>query len=200
MGKLLFLPGAGASADFWKPVAERLPGGDPAHFFAWPGLGDEPAQPQISGIDDLVAMVVEQMDRPCDLVAQSMGALVAILAALTAPAQLRSLVLCATSGGVPVDDLGGTDWRADYRREFPGAAPWITEIKMDLSDQIGAITAPALVLVGDRDPISPPAVGERLSRLLPHARLQRIRGGGHDLARTHADQVATLIAEHLGRY
>ena len=58
----LFLPGAGGSAGFWKPLAERLPGGAERRFFAWPGLGDEPPDPAVRGIDDLVAMVTDALD------------------------------------------------------------------------------------------------------------------------------------------
>ena len=56
MTRILFLPGAGASPDFWKPVGDRLPK-------AWPkdvrlaGLGDQPHDPAIQGIDDLVRLV-----------------------------------------------------------------------------------------------------------------------------------------------
>ncbi len=46
MSKLLLLPGASGSASFWKPVADRA--GVDGVFFAWPGLGDEPALPDIS--------------------------------------------------------------------------------------------------------------------------------------------------------
>ena len=52
MLKTLFLPGASGSASFWKPLAThaQLDG----KFFAWPGLGDEPPQPGIESIDDLI--------------------------------------------------------------------------------------------------------------------------------------------------
>jgi surfactin synthase thioesterase subunit len=43
--KLLFLPGAGASAQFWRPVADRLGLECETHFFSWPGLGNEPPGP-----------------------------------------------------------------------------------------------------------------------------------------------------------
>jgi hypothetical protein len=41
----LFLPGTGASPDFWKPVGSRLPPGWTKHYFGWPGLGAEPPDP-----------------------------------------------------------------------------------------------------------------------------------------------------------
>src|SRR5262245_52799294 len=71
MTKQLFLPGAGGSAAFWRPVASRLGHDGPRHFFAWPGLGDEPHDPNIQGLDALVAMVASEFDEPADLIAQS---------------------------------------------------------------------------------------------------------------------------------
>jgi 2-hydroxy-6-oxonona-2,4-dienedioate hydrolase len=197
---MLFLPGAGASATFWRPVADRL---DPArirHFFAWPGLGNEPLDPGIRGVDDLVAMVLAELDEPADLIAQSLGGLVALRAALAAPHKIRRLVLTATSGGVAVHDLGGSDWRLDYRRAFPNAASWITQdirIREDLSSRLTSINAPSLLIWGDSDPISPLSVGHRLHQLLAYADFHVVRGGAHDLAQTHAEQIAPRIADHL---
>jgi 2-hydroxy-6-oxonona-2,4-dienedioate hydrolase len=122
--------------------------------------------------------------------------------ALSAPDRVHRLVLTVTSGGVPVHDLGGSDWRPDYRREFPEAASWITEANQtceDLSVKLASIDVPTLLIWGDADLISPLSVGERLHRLLPRSDLRIVRGGGHDLARTHAREVATLVTTHLQR-
>ncbi len=195
----LFLPGAGGSAGFWKPLAERLPGGAERRFFAWPGLGDEPPDPAVRGIDDLVAMVTDALDdAPADLIAQSMGGVVAVRAALARPGRVRRLVLAATSGGVPVADLGGADWRGDYRAAYPAAAAWIAAPQPDFSARLGELALPCLLLWGDADAISPPAVGRRLLELLPDARLHVVAGGAHDLAVVHAEALAPLVAEFLG--
>ena len=45
MAKILFLPGAGASPDFWKPVGALLPADWPKEYFGWPGLGRPAARP-----------------------------------------------------------------------------------------------------------------------------------------------------------
>jgi pimeloyl-ACP methyl ester carboxylesterase len=197
MVKLLFLPGAGASADFWRPAAQGVLPERARHFFSWPGLGNEPPRPEARGVDDLVAMVLAEMAEPVDLIAQSMGGLVAIKAALAAPDKVRRMVLTATSGGVPVGDLGGANWRVNYRRDFPNAAPWITEIREDLSSQLGTILAPTLLLWGDKDAISPLTVGNRLKDGLPKATLVVVQGGDHALAQTHAAEIAPLITGHL---
>ncbi len=192
-----FLPGAGGSETFWRPVADKLKSMHPQRLFSWPGLGDEPSVANVQNIDDLVAIVVGALHDPSDLIAQSLGGLVAVRAALAVPQHIRRLILTATSGGVPIEDLGGSDWRPEYREAFPGAAPWIMEVKQDLSRQIPSISVPTLLIWGDADPISPVAVGERLRDLLPQARLHVVKGGSHDLAQTHATEVAAIISEHL---
>ncbi len=193
--KTLFLPGAGGSASFWRPVAART--ALDSVFLAWPGLGDEPPVPEVTAFNDLVTLVIRHMDEPVNIVAQSMGGLVAIKAALAAPDKLRRLVLAVTSAGVPVGDLGGVDWRSDYYQAYPHAARWIGDTREDLSARLALVTAPTLLLWGDHDPISPLAVGRRLCALLPDARLHVIPGGDHDLAQTHVREVAGLIEQHL---
>ncbi len=197
MAKLLFLPGAGGSADFWRPVADGLLPDRTRHFFSWPGLSAQPPDPDVRGIDDLVRRVLAEIDGPVDLVAQSMGGLVALKVALAVPDKIRRLVLTGTSGGLPVAELGGADWRLDYLRDYPQAARWIVEAKEDLSAVLPKVTAPALLLWGDRDPISPVAVGERLRDILPHATLRIVPNGAHDFPKTHADIARPLIADHL---
>ena len=195
--RILFLPGAGGSPQFWKPVAEALPATWPKEHFGWPGLGAQPHDSAIRGVDDLKRLVTARMDQPVDLVAQSMGGVIAARIALEHPELVRRLVLCVTSGGVDMAGLGASDWRADYRRSFPKAAAWITDGGPTPPLQVEKIAAPTLLIWGDTDPISPVAVGRHLAERLPQARLEIVPGGDHDVASTHADLVARLIARHL---
>lgn len=195
MIKTLFLPGASGSAAFWRPVAAhaQLEG----IFFSWPGLGREPPHYDINSIDDLAAMVAKEITEPVSIVAQSMGGVIAMKLALNFPGLIKRLVLAVTSGGVPVADLGGSDWRSDYSATFPQAAKWIADPVADLSSQIRTIAAPTLLLWGSADTISPVAVGERLRGLLPNARLCIIADADHDLAQSHAHTVAIEVRHHL---
>lgn len=198
MAKILFLPGAGASPDFWKPVGARLPAEWPKHYFGWPGLGHQPHDPAITGVGDLIKLVAAKMDEPVDLVAQSMGGVIAARIALAQPTLVRRLVLCVTSGGVDMAGLGAADWRADYRNSFPNAAAWITSMGASPGLPVERISAPTLLIWGDADPISPVAVGRHLEARIPNAHLEVVAGGDHDLAATHPELVAALIARHLG--
>jgi pimeloyl-ACP methyl ester carboxylesterase len=197
MTKILLLPGTGASPDFWKPVGERLPPDWPKEYFGWPGLGDQPPDPSIQGYDDLKRLVAAKMDEPVDLVAQSMGGVIAARLAIEQPEKVRRLVLCTTSGGVDMQGFGAGDWRADYRKSYPNAAAWVTAERSVPPVPVEKIAAPTLLIWGDVDPISPVAVGQQLAQRLPEAKLEIVTGGNHDLARTHADHVARLIAAHL---
>ena len=199
MTPILFLPGSGASPDFWKPVGSRLPATWPKEFFGWPGLGKQPHDPAIRGLDDLIAMVVGRMTEPVDLVAQSMGGVIAARIALAHPRLVRRLVLTVTSGGVDMARFGASDWRADYRRSFPNAAAWIYEPRAASPLPVEGIAAPTLLLWGDADLISPVAVGQHLKHQLPDAQLHVVKGGGHDLAQTHADEIVPLIERHLAK-
>jgi len=197
MTKILFLPGSGASPDFWKPAGALLPAEWPKEYFGWPGLGRQPHDPAVKGLDDLIAMVVAKMDSAVDLVAQSMGGVIAARIALAHPQLVRRLVLTVTSGGVDMAAFGASDWRGDYRKTFPNAAEWIYEPRTAAPLPIERIAAPTLLIWGDADAISPVAVGQHLKKRIPGARLEIIVGGDHDVAQTHAEPVASLIADFL---
>lgn len=197
MRRILFLPGAGGSPTFWQPVATRLPADWTKVHFGWPGLGNEPHDPAISSMDDLVSLVTDRLDEPSDLVAQSMGGVIAVRAALERPEMVRRLVLCVTSGGVDMSAFGASDWRLDYRRSFPNAVPWITNGRASQVLPVERIVAPALLIWGDADEISPVAVGRHLLERLPNARLEIVAGGGHDVAVERPEIVAGLIERSL---
>ena len=200
MTKIFFLPGSGASPDYWKPAAALLPPAWPKEFFGWPGLSAQPHDPAVKGLDDLIAMVVARMTEPVDIVAQSMGGGMAARIALAHPRLLRRLVLTATSSGVDMTAFGADgSWREDYRRSYPDAATWILEPSAAAPLPVERIAAPTLLLWGDDDEISPLAVGQHLAERLPDARLHVVKGGKHDLAKTHAGEIAPLIERHLAQ-
>lgn len=195
--RVLFLPGAGGDRAFWQPVADRLPKDWETLALDWPGLGDQPSDPSVRGLDDLVEVVVGNLPRPGDLVAQSMGGIVALRVAARYPDNVRRLVLAATSGGFDMVQHRAEDWRQEYRRSYPAAASWITEPVPQERVMLTRVAAPTLLLWGDHDPTSPVTVGQQLTKLLPDAKLRIIPGGTHSFAHDQPELVTPLITAHL---
>ena len=158
--RLLFLPGASGDTAFWGPLEQRLACCAERLHLGWPGFGDTPPRPGVEGFEDLLALVLEPLDRPCALVAQSMGGVLALRAALARPRWVTHLVLCATSGGLPMAALGAADWRAGFRTSLSQLPDWFTKETTDLSGRLPEVGAATLLLWGDADPFSPVAVGE----------------------------------------
>jgi pimeloyl-ACP methyl ester carboxylesterase len=196
---LLFLPGALGNTQTWQPVAQRLQHSGVRRFVGWPGFGDTPPDPDVRSVDDLATGIAAQIDGPVDLLAQSMGGIVAVLATLQRPQAVRHLVLAVTSGGIDVTGLGGIDWRPSLSSQNPDLPRWFIDERRDLTERIREITIPVLLLWGDDDPISPVAVGRRLLELFPAAELLVVKGGTHDLVSDRADEIAPHIDRHLLR-
>lgn len=197
MHKVLFLPGAGGSPSFWQRVAKLLPDEWTKEFFGWPGLGDQPHDPKIKCINDLVELVNAKISKPVDLVAQSIGGLIAARIALDKPTLVRRLVLVATSAGVDMKKFGANDWRADYQRLFPHAAKWIVHHSETADIPVERVITPTLLIWGDADPISPVSVGLHLEHRIPNSKLHVVPGGDHSVAFNKSETVANLIAQHL---
>jgi pimeloyl-ACP methyl ester carboxylesterase len=156
-----------------------------------------PADPAVRGFDDLVERVVAEIDQPVALLAQSMGGIIAVRAALAKPALVRCLVLAVTSGGIDTRALGASEWQVQFARANPGLPRWFLDERRDITEQLTQLQVPTLLLWGDVDPISPVAVGQKLAALLPRAELHVISGADHDLVSVHAPRIVPLIEQHL---
>jgi 3-oxoadipate enol-lactonase len=88
-----------------------------------------------------------------------------------------------------IDTMGRIDTAA-YR--VGAAAVWLA----DQRDRAAAIYAPTLILVGEEDGITPPALSEELQRLVPGSRLERISAAGH-LANAEQPQAFNSAIESL---
>ena len=60
------------------------------------------------------------------------------------------------------------------------------------------VAAPALVVAGDRDEMTPDVLAPLVARM-PNARLEVIAGAGHALTGTHADAYLALLRPHFAR-
>jgi len=198
MHPLVFFPGAGGRASFWQPVADRLSYLGPIQLLAWPGFGDVPADPTIESLDGLYGWMLSRLpSTSIHLIAQSMGGVLAARLAIEQPRRVATLVLCATSGGVDMRGLGGSDWRAGFRADFPNVPDWFERDRTDLTARLGAITASTLILTGDADTICPPAVGQFLRKRIPRSRHEIVHSGDHDFALKRPQEVADIIRDHV---
>ena len=194
------LPGAGGSASFWRPVAERLADLGRPLVLGYPGFGECPVEPTIQSLDDLFRWLVEQLPaEPSDVAAQSMGGVLAVRLALERPELVSRLVLVATSGGVDVARLGGAEWRRDFLESRPGAPSWFVDDRTDVTDALGKIRARTLLLWSDADPISPLSVAHFLAERIPDSGIVTIPGGTHAFACERPDEVASIIRAHLAQ-
>jgi poly(3-hydroxyoctanoate) depolymerase len=193
---IVFLPGASGDASAWQPVADRLRGREHL-LIGYPGFAGNPPDPTIWSLSDLYRAVLAKLPPVFDLVAQSMGGVLALRMALEQPDRIRRLVLVATSGGVDVQRLGGVDWREGWRALHQKAPTWFVDDRTDVTGQLAYVRASTLLIFGDTDPISPVRVGEFLRDRLPQARLEIIAGGTHDMEIERPDVVAGLVRSHL---
>ena len=195
----IFLPGASGSTQFWQPVANQLTVQGEQAILAYPGFADEPSRHDVFDFDSLQNYVIDQIKQPSIVVAQSMGGIFAVQAALEKVDLVQALVLVATSGGIDLSPFQVSDWRESYQKEL-NLPDWFVIAKSRAIEQaLATITCPVLLLWGDDDPISPVAIGQYLQQQFRHAELHVIAGGQHDLANIHAEQVSVLVQNFMQR-
>jgi len=189
-----FIPGAAGRGAFWAPVAGALPPSWTCTLVDLPGLGAVPAIDGVTSYDDLAGHVASRMRGPGVVVAQSMGAYVALQLAWRRPDLVSHLVVVAATGGADMDALGALDWREGYPREYPAAAPWATDRVGDLSAAMTLMAMPVLLVWATRDPLSPLAVAQHMRARFIDATLRTFDSDDHWVARTRAADVAAAIA------
>lgn len=67
----------------------------------------------------------------------------------------------------------------------------------DLSDSLGQVACPALILVGVHDRMTPPPLSQELAEKIPGARMETIEAAGHMLMLERPEQVASRLERFL---
>lgn len=75
----------------------------------------------------------------------------------------------------------------------------ILDVDDTVSERLGEITAPTLVLVGNQDILTPRGDSEELADRLPNAELVVISGAAHGFMVEHASTFNKVLGEFLGR-
>ena len=203
MPQLIFLPGASGNTAFFDPLiekVEKLPWQSAVKIVAYPEFNHQPAHPQVYDFASLQAYVLANISDDCIIIAQSMGGIFAVSAALQYPEKVKGLVLAATSGGMDLSGFQVQDWRQDYQASDSNYPDWFVAAKANYTADFAKINMPILLLWGDQDPISPLAVGEFLQQQFPQAVLKIVHDGDHLFLETHADQAAEHIAAYLSQF
>ncbi|TCB77878.1 alpha/beta fold hydrolase [Acinetobacter sp. ANC 4173] len=200
MPNLIFLPGASGSTTFWNPLINELSHAESNQVIAYPSFGEEPSQESVYDFASLSNYVLQQIQSESVLIAQSMGGIFAVQAAIARPDLVKGLVLLATSGGIDLAPFQVQDWRTAYQQQYLNYPDWFMATQIDLSQQLEKIRMPVLLLWGDQDPISPIAVGQTLQQKLPQAQLHLIHGGDHAFGEHHAKEVAAHIQQYLTHF
>jgi pimeloyl-ACP methyl ester carboxylesterase len=105
------------------------------------------------------------------------------------------------SHGFPIDeawarDRAGHGWDRDQSSAGTGRQLGAIMKSGDRTRALRAITAPTLVIHGDRDRMVHPSGGTATARAIAGARLETIPGMGHDLPRGAWPRLIDLIDEH----
>ncbi|MGM1074676.1 alpha/beta fold hydrolase [Streptomyces sp. H28] len=108
--------------------------------------------------------------------------------------------------GHPIDDaaeaaIAARGWDRSAGDPAAGTARQVQAIQRsgDRTAQLGRITAPTLVIHGDRDPLVSPSGGAATVKAIRSAQHLVIPGMGHHLPESLVDPITTYIAQHANR-
>lgn len=219
---VVLVHGLGLSSEYLERLATSLSTVGPVHLLDLPGFGGVPRPARTPSIPDLARLVAAWaaeagLDDPV-LLGQSMGSQVvvemlaadpglsthAVLVGPTVdPAERSSraqLVRFAQSAVFESPHTQRLAVRA-YARSGPS---WIARVlqstlRYPTEERLPEVEASLLVLRGTHDHIASAAWVERVTGLAPRARSVEVVGAGHLVVDDHADEVATLVLDHLNR-
>lgn len=194
---LIFLPGASGSISFWQPLIEKLPQHYQTKIIGYPSFGDTPESVEVKNFEDLTNYVLNQINEESVIIAQSMGGIFAVAAALQKSQLVKGLVLIATSGGISLERFNVQDWREAYRQAFLKYPDWFVTTNINYEEFLSDINVETLLIWGDQDPVSPVEVGTYLNQKFENSTLCVVKNGDHQLAEKHADEVAVQIETYL---
>ena len=201
---VVLVHGLGLSADVWRPhldaLAERgyqaiapdLPGYGRSES-AWTGR----SVPQLAGFLERFHAALDL--EPAAWVGHSLSVQPLLRLAVTRPELVSALVLAAPTGQpgrhMPKQFLGLLRTAPREKlglvgmvlRQYLGApattlGTWYRSQSHDALVDAREVAAPAVVVLGGRDPVVPPAFGRQLAETLPRGRLERIEPAAHAVA------------------
>lgn len=216
---IVLVHGFGMSSSYFRPAAERLAARFNVYAPDLPGHGksDPPKEPL--DIPQLADALVSWMDAVgltrTSIVAHSMGCLIAIDAAANYPERIDRLVLIGPAGdpaGRTVTELvrrfltGVPYERAsllrillmDYARLGPRLLPELRFLVRDrIEEKLQLVTAPTMLLRGEKDAVAPRCWLNELARLVSAKRITEIPDWGHAVHYSAAHDLTNAITPFL---
>lgn len=217
---LVLVPGLGVTHRYLMPFAQCIAAERRCYALDLPGFGTwrKPDRPLCAAdYAELVAAWMDEMGLArAALLGNSVGSEVIVHLAARHPERVTQLVLTSPS----MDPAGRTlartlaRWACDIPREPPSLAPivardWLVTGPVWMARGLGAmlrdpieallprVTAPALVVRGERDAIVPRDWMEEAARLLPCGRTAEIPGAVHAVTFDAPEALAALVREFL---
>ena len=223
-GSLLYIHGSGGSHEVWHQQMKLGPNSFaldlPGHGESGGTAATSIDQAAVSVMDFIS---VGQLPRPLYLVGHSMGAAIALTCALNYPQMLDGIVLIGAGQRMKVmpsllDDLGQGKHNPDFIRLafspqtsesmvasrvkiFSEASPAVLYAdfaacnNFDVSEKLGKIALPALVIVGVDDKLTPLKLSQYLISHISNSRLEAIDAAGHYVMIEKPAEVNKLILD-----
>lgn len=197
---VVLLHGLGGSAASWEAAGSLL--GEEWRVYALDlrghGESDWPDEYALELMrDDVLGFLDEcDLDR-VGLVGHAMGGVVAYLLAQEHADRVERLVLVETPP--PFPDEQEAEWHpegpVDYdENAVPAVRAQIADPDPRWEEELGQIVAPTLIITGGPESPMPQDRLPEMESLIPDCRLITL-GGGHDVHRRNAEQVAQQITE-----
>lgn len=200
---LVVINGLTRPLESWNDFTKALPGRMVISFDA-PGIGNSPTPYFPLSMNVLAEMVADILDKfglpSADILGFSHGGAVAQQFAFQYPQRVKKLVLASTLYGV--GSMPGNPIEL-FSLRAPGATPVGTLWRLIAISSwsslpfLGRITAPTLVICGDRDHVAPPINSRFISRRIPGAVLIILPNTAHDLQQLCAVEFAGAVETFL---
>ncbi|WP_433286497.1 alpha/beta fold hydrolase [Micromonospora sp. CA-244673] len=217
---VVLVHGLAVSHRYLTPLAVALSATHPVYVPDLPGFGLTERPGTAYDVTRHAAFLTDWLAAyrlgPVCLLGHSFGAEVAAALAARRPDLVSALVLAAPTsdpaarsrrgqvGRWLLDTLREAKWQAPILlRDVLDARPWRVfatlshSVRNPVEADLVRVTAPTLVLTGDRDPVVPAGWRAEAARLVPDARTAAVPGAAHNVATTAAGQVADAIRDLL---
>lgn len=215
---VVLVHGIGVSERYYRGLTRELATDRRVLVPDLPGFGRSPRPARVPAVGDLADVVLAVLRHRgigrATLVGHSMGAQVVAEAMLRAPDVVERVVLI----GAVVDPAAPSVLRqaarlaqdglheplrvnavvaSDYLRTGPS---WYSAVlphmfAYDTADAVSRLPGPALVVRGERDPVSSRAWARRLGSLAPRAEVREVPRAGHVAMASHAPLLARWVRE-----